>query len=87
MARFQREMYLLQTITSDENLLRPIYGEIPQFQPSPRNTSLQRALSDFLEAGGVLRANGGGSVILREDLNWGGEVYRRGLADERARED
>lgn len=84
MARFQREMYLFQTITSDENLLRPIYGQIPQFQPSPRNTSLQRALSDFLEAGGVLRGDGGGSVILREDLDWGGEVYRRGRADDRA---
>lgn len=86
MARFQREMYLFQTITSDENLLRPIYGQIPQFQPSPRNTSLQRTLSDFLEAGGKLRGDGGGSVILREDLDWGGEVYRRGRADERARE-
>jgi hypothetical protein len=86
MARFQREMYLFQTITNDDNLLRPIYGLIPQFQPSPRNTSLQRALSDFLEAGGELRASGGGSIILREDLDWGGEVYRRGRADERALE-
>ena len=34
----------------------------------------------------MLQANGGGSLILREDLDWGGEVYRRGLADSRALE-
>jgi hypothetical protein len=87
MARFQREMYLFQTIGSDENLMRPIYGQVRQFQPAPKNTSLQRALNEFLESGGVLRGDGGGSFILRDDLDWGREVYRRRMADPRALEE
>jgi hypothetical protein len=86
-ARFQREMYLYPVFTSDDAILRPVYGEVPSFYPAPKNTSLQRAVSEFLEAGGQLKSNAGGSFILREDLDWGGEVYRRGLADPRALED
>ena len=80
-ARFQREMYLFPTITSDQNLLGPIFECMPEFTAAtPRKTALQRALGDYLEAGNKLRASGGGCFILKDDLDWGGEVYLRGKA-------
>ena len=80
-ARFQREMYLFPTITSDENLVGPIFQCMPEFAAAmPRQTALQRALAEYREAGNKLRASGGGSIILAEDLDWGGEVYVKGKA-------
>jgi hypothetical protein len=80
-ARFQREWYLFPTITSDENLIGPLFHGMPEFAAAlPRETALQRALTDYLEAGNKLRSSGGGGFILAEDLDWGGEVYSRGKA-------
>lgn len=76
--RFQREMYLYPTITSDENLLGPILHCMPEFSAAqPRETALQRALVAYLAAGNQLRSSGGGSIILAEDLDWGSQIYQR----------
>jgi hypothetical protein len=76
--RFQREFYLVPIPSHPRYFLSQIFGEAPQdLTKAPRNTSLQRAILEFLEAGGELRPAGGGGFLLPQDLDWGAQVYRR----------
>jgi len=71
-------MYLLPHETYDSQLADVILGGMPEdLSKAPRNTSLQRALLDFLAGGGRLHASAGAGFILPEDLRWGEQVYLR----------
>jgi len=76
MVRLQREMYLLPYATHDEQLVDVILGGMPE-DPSkaPRDTALQRALLDHIARGGRFHTSAGAGFLLREDLNWGRQVY------------
>ena len=77
MMRFQREFYLFPVAMEADSLLDNIFDEVPEdMKRAPRRTSLQRAVSDHLLAGGSLRPSGGGCFLLREDFDWGAQVYR-----------
>lgn len=77
--RFQREMYLLPSGGSGRSTLERVFGRVPEDfsdpAQAPRDTTLRRALLDHLLAGGHLRS--GRCFLLREDLSWGSQVYRR----------
>lgn len=75
LVRFQREVYLFPIGLSDESLPQNIFGEIPEdLTTAPRNTSMQRAYIDAMQAGGLV-TGGGGCFLLPEDVNWGTQVY------------
>jgi hypothetical protein len=79
LVRFQQEVYLLPGRSGSGTTIRTVFGhgltlaDLPRF---PRETTMQRAFARHLEAGGHFR--GGGCFLLREDLAWGRQVYRRG---------
>ena len=75
--RFQREFYLFPVAMAADSLLGHVFDEAPEdMARAPRGTSLQRAVADHVMAGRSLRASGGGGFLLREDVNWGAQVYR-----------
>ena len=76
--RFQREFYL-HPIGMDGNvLLNAVFQRIPpNVAEAPRDTGFQRAIVDHVRGGGKLIPRAGGCFLLREDINWGSEVYRR----------
>jgi len=77
MVRFQREFYLFPVAMAADSLLDNIFDEVPEdMRRAPRRTSLQRAVADHLLAGRSLRPSGGGCFLLREDFDWGAQVYR-----------
>jgi len=76
---FQRELYLFPVPSSGLDGVYFIYGreDITDWTTAPRGTTLHRAISDHLAAGGRLR--NGGMFILTEDLqHFGSEHYRSG---------
>jgi hypothetical protein len=78
MVRFQREVHLFPLGLSPRNLLRQAFDGVPEdLEKAPRDTALQRAVLDHLDAGKQLSPVGGGCFLLPEDLEWGAEVYRR----------
>jgi hypothetical protein len=80
MVRFQREVYLLPCeLDPDEpaHVAFGFHGVPTDLSQAPRKTSLQRALLALMEAGGKIPLTGGGCFLLREDVRWGDEVYRR----------
>jgi hypothetical protein len=75
-ARLQREVYLLPGSSSGANTLGRVFGAVPDdLARAPRDTTLQRAILDHLQAGGHLSS--GKCFLLREDLRWASQVYRR----------
>lgn len=81
MVRFQREVYLFPIGLSDDSLPSGLFGGLRRQMPqdlsqAPRDTSLQRAYIDAMEAGGLV-AGAGGCFLLPEDVRWGSEVYLR----------
>ncbi|MFW6156570.1 MAG: hypothetical protein ACOC7J_04565, partial [Armatimonadota bacterium] len=83
--RFQREVYLFPIGLSDDSLASALFGGLRRKLPEdlseyPRETSLQRAYLDAVEAG-EYEAGGGGCFLLPEDVDWGSQVY---LTQERA---
>jgi len=78
MVRFQREVYLVPIGMDTDDLVRTVFhGRLQDLAKAPRDTTLQRAIVDHLLAGGRLEPTAGGCFLLREDFDWGGEVYRR----------
>ena len=79
LACFQRELYLFPTKSTGQDGLWFIFLQSPlDLQKAPRDTSLQRAVADFLLAGNTWR--GGGMFILVDDLDqFGNQVYRSAL--------
>lgn len=76
--RFQREVYLVPVRLSPKYLLYRVFGEVPEdLTRAPRQTSLQRALLDHMQAGKQLRPFGGGCFLFAQDLDWGAQVYRQ----------
>jgi hypothetical protein len=77
LADFQRELYLFPVRSSGQDGLWFIFlQDTLDLATSPRNTSLQRAIAEFLTAGNKWR--GGGMFFLTEHLAFlGTEYYRR----------
>lgn len=73
--RFQKEVYLYPIPGGNESVMRAVFGGVKDIKDAPRRTSMQRAFARHLESGGHFR--GGGCFLLKEDLNWGGQVYRQ----------
>jgi hypothetical protein len=75
--RFQREFYLLPLEeASDFQTWERVFGSKPEdLARAPRDTALRRAILDHALKGGRWRA--AGMVLLRGDLDWGKQVYRR----------
>ncbi len=83
LVRFQREVYLFP-IPRGGGVIRRVFGY--GFEETdgavsgedrarlPRDTGMQRAFAAHLDTGGRFR--GGGCFLLKEDLDWGREVYR-----------
>ena len=81
MVRFQREVYLFPIGLSDDSLASALFGGLRRKLPEdlsdyPRETSLQRAYLDAVEAG-EYEPGGGGCFLLPEDVDWGAQVYLR----------
>ncbi|MGC9320146.1 MAG: acyltransferase domain-containing protein [Armatimonadota bacterium] len=75
LVRFQREVYLFPIGLSDDSLPGAIFDEMPEdLSEAPRQTSLQRAYIDAMQAGGLV-TGGGGCFLLPEDVAWGRQVY------------
>lgn len=84
LVRFQREVYLFP-IPHGGGVIRRVFGHGFEEKDGtvsdadrarlPRGTGMQRAFAAHLDEGGRFR--GGGCFLLKEDLNWGSEVYRR----------
>jgi hypothetical protein len=76
LVRFLSEFYLLPIRSGGQEALRRVFGYVPDdLTRAPRDTTLRRALIDHLLAGGHWR--GGGAFLMRQDLDWGKQVYRR----------
>ncbi len=85
MVRFQREVYLFPIGLSDDSLASALFGGLRRQMPEtlseyPRETSLQRAYLDAVEAG-EYEPGGGGCFLLPEDVDWGAQVYLRQWRD------
>jgi len=76
LARFQRELYLYPVRSSGQDGLWFIFLREPlDLATAPRQTSLQRAVADFISAGNVWR--NGGMFFLTEHLPYFGTQYYR----------
>ena len=75
-ARFLREFHLLpRPKASDGQTMERVFGSKPSdWSTAPRDTSLRRAIADHAQNGGVWRDGAG--LLLRDDLDWGAQVYR-----------
>jgi len=84
LVRFQREVYLFP-IPHGGGVIRRVFGygfaemdgtvsDVDRAR-LPRDTGMRRAFAAHLDAGGRFR--GGGCFLLKEDLDWGSEVYRK----------
>jgi len=74
--KFQRELYLYPINEGGEDSYWRIFGENGMkdgIEKAPRNNSMQRAIAEFIEKGGKLRAGGG--FFLKDDMLWGKQVY------------
>lgn len=76
LARYQRELYLYPTRSSGQDGLWFIFFQNSfDVATAPRDTSLQRAVADFIAAGNIWR--GGGMFFLTEHLSeFGAQYYR-----------
>ena len=78
--RFQREFYLFPIHSNKRSGFNRIFGTNSQnFSKLPHDTRLRRAVLDCLESGGNLRS--GGALLLAQDLDWGNQIYQKGLSN------
>jgi hypothetical protein len=71
--RFQREFYLMPVLSNDTSALSRVFGRYPvDLDSAPRDTTLKRAILEWMEAGGRMRNASG--FILISDLDWGRQV-------------
>ncbi len=76
--QFQRACYLFPVSISGKDAVWRIFGQdlsLDDFENFPSNSSMQRKVLAFLKSGGKLR--GGGAFLLKDDLPWGKQVYRK----------
>ncbi|NQU44643.1 DUF5596 domain-containing protein [bacterium] len=75
--QFQKECYLYPlTSANDTQMWERVFGKrIVQMADAPRDSSMRRAIVEFIEQGGRLRS--GGMALFPEDLNWGAQPYRK----------
>jgi hypothetical protein len=72
--RYKREFFLFPMLSDDHEFHRRVFGKrITDLEKAPQNTSFQRALREHLMSGKEVYEGGG--FILREDMNWGKQVY------------
>lgn len=77
MRRLQEEVYLFPSWVSPHDLIENVFDRLPDdLRQAPRETTLQRAILEVLEAGREPVVGGGGCFLLPDDLRWGGQVYR-----------
>jgi len=78
--RLQREMYLYPGLQGDNNeYLERIFGwGVTDVNSVPWKTSLQKAVGRYLSEGGHF--HGGYCFLLKEDFDWGKQVYLRQMA-------
>lgn len=78
--RFQQEFYLYPVKSDDSQTFERVFDKKPEdFNKAPRDTSLRRIIIDHYLQGEYLRSAGG--FILKEDLNWGSQVYQKNQID------
>jgi len=73
--KFQRALHLFPVGEGGEDAYWRVFGENglkDGLDKAPRDTSMRRAVADFLEKGGKLRSGGG--LVLLEDLPFGKDV-------------
>jgi hypothetical protein len=76
--KFQREYYLYPIAASGQESYWRVFGEEGMkdgIENAPRKSSMQRAVAEYIENGGRLRA--GGAFFLKEDMPYGRQVYRK----------
>ena len=75
--KFQKEYYLYPVLSNDIEVFRSVFGGKPEdLTRLPVGSSLQAAVKGHYLSGGHLQP--GGMFLLKEDLNWGQEVYQSG---------
>jgi len=75
--KFQREFYLFPVAEGNEDAYWRIFGEDGLkngLAGAPRDTGMRKAVAEFLELGGRLRAGGG--FFLTRDCGFGKTIYR-----------
>ncbi len=76
LVRFLSEFYLFPILSTGQEGLRRVFGSIPEDPAqAPQDTTLRRRMRDHLLTGGHWR--GAGAFLMRQDLDWGKQVYRR----------
>jgi hypothetical protein len=75
--RLQRELFLYPGIQGDNaQIYNRVFGwGVNDLSNAPRNSSLQKTVAHYLEKGGHF--HGGYAFMMKEDFNWGGQVYRQ----------
>jgi hypothetical protein len=84
--RLQCEMYLYPGLQGDnQQIYQRVFGwGVTDASNLPRKNSLQRVVGQYLDRGGHF--HGGFCFLLKDDFNWGKQVYRRmGLPHSAAR--
>jgi hypothetical protein len=72
--RFQKEFYLYPIKTDHRSVYKRIFGNSEvDIAQAPRNTTLQRAVAEYVLAGNHLHAGAG--FILKDDMQWGTQTY------------
>ena len=79
-ARLQHEVYLYPGIQgNNDQVYQRVFGwGNTDLSNAPRRTSLQKAVGQYLEAGGHF--HGGFCFLLKDDFHWGSQVYRSYMA-------
>ncbi len=73
--RFQQEFYLYPIRSTSQSALERVFGTgSVDPRTAPRDTTVRRVILEHLERGGHFR--GGGCFLLKDDLDWGSQVYR-----------
>lgn len=72
--RFQKEFYLFPIKSDHKSLYGRVFGKRDiDIAQAPRDTTLQRAVADYVLEGNNLHSGAG--FILKDDLKWGEQVY------------
>ena len=72
---FEREFYILPNLSSDGQTFERVFGGKPNdLATARRDTSLRRAILDYVLAGHQMHRGAG--FIMMEDLDWGSQSYQ-----------
>ena len=68
--------FLYPVKSTDVQVLERVFGAKPEdISQLPERSSLQAAIKNYYMSGGYLKQ--GGMFLLKEDLNWGSEIYQK----------